>query len=263
MSDAQVADPSNNESLAQRGAVMDPDAQIPREILSTAGNAFTCGQEKLGVEMEMVILASAKTRMYFENAYKPGVEQFPACYAVGASDSPSVNAPKPQSEKCDTCPLSEWDGKKPPRCQERRKLVGIRVMKTLGADGETKREPKIMLSVLNVFPTSVDSSKDNSQAFRPYLSTLGPKGFSKEQVVTSIKIESRAPKPGAYMKFSQVALTEDLGLQPALLVAFKGAAVEESLFEPKPKPVDGDDDEKEVQETAAKNVKRDKKEAKY
>lgn len=278
------ADPSNAESkaLAPKGMVMDPDAQIPREIISTAGNAFTCGQEKLGTEMDLVILASARTRMFFENAYKPGVEQFPACYAVGASLSPSINAPKPQSEFCETCPLSQWDGRKPPKCQERRKLVGIRVVtkdvpvlkddSTPAHHGDGRpmtkkvREPNIKLTVLSVFPTSVNASKDNAHAIRPYLATLSPKGYAKEDVITHVKMESNAPKPGAKMIFTMNGTVEDVtGLPPALLVGFKGAAIEESLYEPKPREDEEANDEKEVKETAAENAKpkREKKEAKY
>ena len=263
MSEATV-DPSNDQkTLAPRGMVMDSDAQIPREVISTAGNAFTCGTEKMGTEMDMVILASAKTRMYFENAYKPGVEQFPACYSVGQSDMPSANAPKPQSEKCETCPLSMWDGKKPPKCQERRKLVGIRMLTIKQPDGTVKREANIKLTVLNVFPTSVNASKDNPSAIRPYLATLGPKGYTKESVITHIKVESKAPKPGANMIFSMSGMAEEMGLQPAMIVGFKGAAIEESLYEPKPRPEEGADDEAEVKAVAESNVKREKKAAKF
>ena len=238
-----------SEEIQHSGATLDPDAEIDREFVSTKGGAFTIDEKQIG-DIDMIILAAAPARSFFAGAYVPGEESFPDCFSVGRSGVPSINSPAPQSPDCVSCPLSQWDGNSPPKCKERRKLVGLRVV-----NGEIN--PK--LTSINIPPTSVRGTKKNPGGWRKYLGALGiSNGLKVYDVVTGISCKSNAPQNGYRLEFVNKGPAIGVKVDPAILAGFKTMAAAEAIMEPKPK----NDVEADVVAEATKNTATGKTEAK-
>ena len=228
--------------LPAAGIVVDPDAKINIEYLSTKGGALTVDQTVFKGGIDMVILEGAANRSFFAGAYVEGVETFPDCFSVG-NVIPSKNSPNPQSSDCASCPNAAWVGKKAPACKERRKLIGLRVI-----TDDKGRRINPTLSVVNVPPTSVSGTAAHPGGWKGYLSKINlGQGKTKDAVVTHVALESNAPKMGYRMEFTNVGDLAELNLHEGVVAGFKAMAAAEAKFEPKPK----DDTDAEVEAKAA------------
>ena len=226
MSEAQAS-----EAIAPKDMVLDADAKIDVEVISLMGGAFSIDDKALDEDtIELNVMAAVPTRSWFKEAFKPGVKAFPTCFSVGAL-VPSKNSPEVQSTDCESCPKSKWGGKEQPECQERRKLVGLRVV-----DGEGGREINPRLSILTVPPTSVTGTKKFPGGWQKYLGQLGiTTGLSARDVVTKIKIKPNAPSMGFRLIFENGGtVLSQVQVNPAVLVAFRQWAVAEARREAVP-----------------------------
>ena len=226
MSEAET----NSEAIAPKDMVLDSDAKVDVEVISLMGGAYSIDEKALDEDtIEMNVMAAIPVRSWFKEAFQPGVKSFPNCFSVG-SVVPSVNSPEVQNTDCKTCPRSQWQGKEQPECQERRKLVGVRVLP--GAAGEKKTiNPR--LAILNVPPTSVTGTKKFPGGWQKYLGQLGiSTGLSVKDVVTKIKVKSNAPSMGYRLIFENSGtVLSQVEVNPAVLVAFRTWAVAEGRRE--------------------------------
>lgn len=103
-------------------------------INAKAGMLLYNGTAAPGNKMEVIIIASTHTNLYYEDAYDPNDIKNPVCYAY--SEDPDViemkphpKSSKPQSETCATCWANQWNtdpkGGKGKACKNTRRLACI------------------------------------------------------------------------------------------------------------------------------------------
>lgn len=124
-------------------------------FLSLKGKRFTLSEEKLGTELDVVILADIYDNSYYDRPYKEGVQTPPACFAIHSdydSLAPHETSPVKQSADCATCPKGEWGSSpngKGKACRNGRRLLVAPYIRGTGevAMGE--------LAIVNLAPTTL------------------------------------------------------------------------------------------------------------
>jgi hypothetical protein len=123
--------------------------------MSLKNKRFTLNEEKLGTEIDVVILADVYDNSYYDRPYKEDALNPPACFAIGEdydSLTPHHTAPSPQSDDCMTCPKAEWGSSntgKGKACRNGRRLL---VAPYIKMTGEVQLSE---LAVINLAPTSL------------------------------------------------------------------------------------------------------------
>ena len=93
------------EAAKEKAAAETNSANI--SFLSLKGKRFTLSEEKLGTELDVVVLADIYDNSYYDRPYKEGVQTPPACFAIHSdydSLAPHEASPVKQSDDCATCP---------------------------------------------------------------------------------------------------------------------------------------------------------------
>jgi hypothetical protein len=141
--------------------------------ISTKKRRFTLGDEKIGREMDVVVLDFVYLNTYYGNKFKEGAANVPVCFALsedGEDMEPHKNVRKPKNDECESCPMNEWGsghgrGK---ACQGRRRLALIHV-----DDIESVEDiQEAAIATIELPVTSVQKKgKDNT--WSAYIKTLG------------------------------------------------------------------------------------------
>lgn len=101
---------------------------IKSGVLSYNGTAVP------GNKLECIIIASTHANIYYEDKYNPNDIKNPVCYAYSDDPEeremvPHPKSSKPQSDKCETCPMNQWgsdpDGGRGKACKNTRRLAII------------------------------------------------------------------------------------------------------------------------------------------
>lgn len=100
--------------------------------ISIRKRRYTLGEEKLGRELNVVVLDFVYLNTYYKGKFKEGKPNIPACFALsedGEDMEPHKNVRKPQNDDCAGCPMNEWGSGKgrAKACQGRRRLALIHV----------------------------------------------------------------------------------------------------------------------------------------
>lgn len=120
--------------------------------LSIKGKRFSLGDEKLGNELDVVVVATAYENAWYESAFNPDKISPPACFSVSETGEDMVHhtdSPNPQNSTCQGCPMNEWGSAKVGKgkaCKNGRRLV----LAAYGEDGLGKD-----LVMLRLPPTSI------------------------------------------------------------------------------------------------------------
>ena len=121
-------------------------------VLNYNGNAVP--QNKL----ECIIIASTHANAYYEDAFNPNDIKSPVCYAYSPDPDevemvPHPKSSKPQSDKCETCPMNQWGsdpkGGRGKACKNTRRLAIIPADVT-AADVQTAEVATLNLPVMTV-----------------------------------------------------------------------------------------------------------------
>lgn len=133
-------------------------------------------------ELDVIVVASATERCYYDKPYDPDVIIGPACFAQSTDPKelhPHENVPEPQAESCSVCPMAEFGSAKVgkgPACKTYRKLA------LLPANVEAEDVPKAEIAYLKVSPTSVKNWSKYAQQL------VASAGIPPWAAVTKIKV---------------------------------------------------------------------------
>lgn len=103
-----------DEELAKEAkalAATEKEAGGRKFITHKDGQLYFAGAEIPDNELSVVILGVVHENQYYEDTYREGEFQIPACFAFGMTEDemePHELAQKPQCEGCEGCPLNEW-----------------------------------------------------------------------------------------------------------------------------------------------------------
>lgn len=114
----EIVDPNQLSPEVQAALVEAAKQQSEAEqstipFISLKGKKFTVGEDKLGTQLKVVILADVFDHSWYDRPYDPSSDEVfpPACFAIGDdvnSMEPHVDSPMPQSDVCDGCPKNEF-----------------------------------------------------------------------------------------------------------------------------------------------------------
>lgn len=126
--------------------------------LSIRGGKFSYQGANLGKEVEVIIVAWAFEKTWFDVPFDQDNPSTPACFAIdmdGKEMVPHKDAPVPQSTTCAECELNEWgsnpQGGRGKACSDRRRLIVI------SAEEEDFAEAELVQ--LSVGPTTLKNWK--------------------------------------------------------------------------------------------------------
>ena len=179
-------------------------------VIGTRKDQLSVGDEVFKFGIDMVILAVAWQRGYYDTKYNPNQKESeaapPACYSIARGrylfTVPESNALKPQHTNCEECPkgdimfkqraeIERRDGSfHGPECKSRGKLIGLRVDK----DGRLLGS----LHLLQTYPTA-------AKKFNEYLQFCKDAFGSAAGAVTHIELG------GKEMSFSATGPVTTLG----------------------------------------------------
>lgn len=193
------------EAAAQKIA-SEENSGIP--FISLKGKKFSIGDEKvgykddkLGLAIRCVIVATAFDFTWYDRPYDPSNEDFnpPACFAIGDEQNdlvPHEDSPIPQCSNCLDCPMNQFKSAangKGKACRNGRRLLVAYVNEDGSADLEN-------LAILSLSPTAL-------RGFSSYLKKVSEvKGLPIWSVVTILSFEQEQAYP-------QVIATFDGALQ--------------------------------------------------
>jgi len=115
----------------------DNEPDIGGTYMSTKGGVFRLGDDSLGSEICVVVVASVRENTLYPDKYDPDVKNPPLCYAFGFSEADMVphetmnEYPETfaaQSDSCATCEFNKWgsaDKGRGKACQNKRRLTLI------------------------------------------------------------------------------------------------------------------------------------------
>lgn len=129
--------------------------------LSVKGRRFSLGDERLGEELDVVVVATSFENAYYESAYNPDKVQPPSCFAVAEKESDlesHATSPNAQGDSCSGCPMNEWGSGsgKSKACKNGRRLVLLAYGKDGLDDGDAV--------VLRLPPTSLKNWSSYAKA---------------------------------------------------------------------------------------------------
>jgi hypothetical protein len=203
------------EAAAQKIA-SEENSGIP--FISLKGKKFSIGDEKvgykddkLGLAIRCVIVATAFDFTWYDRPYDPSNEDFnpPACFAIGVEQNdlvPDEDSPIPQSESCFDCPMNQFKtaaNGKGKACRNGRRLLIAYVNDDGSADLDN-------LAILSLSPTAL-------RGFSSYLKKVSEvKGLPIWSVVTILSFEQEQSYPQIVATFDGVLATNMVG-QSALI----------------------------------------------
>ncbi len=149
--------------------------------ISLKGGVMTYQDEPIkDNKLEVVIIANATERTFYDRPYDADDTDPPDCFAQGLEKGflkPHANVPDPQDSKCDNCPMAEFGSAavgKGPACKTRRKLM---VMTVGGLEDPAGAE----LATIAMPPTSV---KNYSAYANKVASSLGVPTWGVKTMIT-------------------------------------------------------------------------------
>jgi hypothetical protein len=97
------------------------------KFLSIKGSKFALGEDKLGKELDVVILSTAFDNAFYDRPYNPDVITPPACFAISTDSTemyPHESSPDKQATSCDICPNNQFGSSgKGKACKNGRRLL--------------------------------------------------------------------------------------------------------------------------------------------
>lgn len=116
--------------LAAIAAEQSQDEKSSTNNISIKGKRFSIAGEKIGTQMDAVVVASAYENVYYDSPYDPDNIESPACFAVQQLTEdgmkPHPKAPRPQANSCAECPFNQWGSAKVGKgkaCKNNRRLL--------------------------------------------------------------------------------------------------------------------------------------------
>ena len=193
-------------------------ASLQTTFLSTKGGTLSYrGDPVANNKLACVILSGPIERLYYSSRYDPTKIVPPDCFAIGTSASdmaPAAGSPKPQSSKCDGCPMNEWGssptGGKGKACRETRRLLLV------PADAISTPETVKTAEVAALRPP-VTSLKNYANYVQTVAATLKRPPLA---VISEISVAPDA-KTQFKVNFSMVKPIEDTGVIQALIAKAK------------------------------------------
>ena len=180
-------------------------------------------QEVPDNELEVIVVASATERCYYDKPYDPDKISSPACFAQSTDPTemfPHENVKEPQHDNCQDCPKAEFGSAKVgkgPACKTYRKIIMV------PANTPADEMPKAELAYLKVSPTSVKNWKKYA------LSLVSQYGIPPWAARTQIKVVPDK-KTIHQINFTGIDQIEDQELLAAIHGRIEGA--EEKLMQP-------------------------------
>jgi len=150
----------------------------------------------------VIIRANPKdSKLYFEGSYNPDSGDPPACYSDNGI-GPSLNALRPQSPLCSTCPHNQMNSKINPQtgkgskaCSDRKKLAFI-----------IPGNSAVNVYELQVPPDSLKAMKDYAK-FLSQQATGGQRKVDIGDMITRLSFDDKASHPR--LKFEPVGWADD------------------------------------------------------
>lgn len=97
---------------AEAASIADSIGKPATNVIKTRDKVFTLPDgQVLQAPLSVVIIDFISKNMFYEDAYREGEIQAPACFAINKVVSelaPSPNATDPQADTCATCPMNEF-----------------------------------------------------------------------------------------------------------------------------------------------------------
>lgn len=111
--DPNQLSPEVQAALAQAAKEQAENEQSTIPFISLKGKKFTVGEDKLGTQLKVVILADVFDYSWYDRPYDPSSDEVfpPACFAIGDDVNgmePHADSPVQQSDVCNTCPKNEF-----------------------------------------------------------------------------------------------------------------------------------------------------------
>lgn len=168
------------------------------QTLSIKGSKFSLGDERLGAELDVVVVATAFENTHYDTDYDHDNPQPPGCFSIQVSDSdmvPHSSSPNMISSQCKGCPMNEWGSGKSrgKKCKNGRRLA-------LMAYGENGLE-KDQVVILRLPPKSL---KHWSSYVKTVTNRTKKPTFA---VVTTLTFDDKEDYPVVLPKFK--SLIED------------------------------------------------------
>lgn len=198
------------------------EEMVVGNILSTKGKKFSAGDNVIGEEMDVIIVAYAHEQAYYEEAYDSDNPVPPDCFALsetGKDMVPHENSADPQADTCSECWANKWgsgvNGGK--ACKERRRLILI--------DAEATDLEEAEMAALRVAPTGL-------KAWKSYV-----KGLEKKlkrppfSVVTKLSFDEEVDYPKVQYVMDEV-IQDTAALQSIMERREEGLGIALDPYEP-------------------------------
>jgi len=187
-------------------------------FISLKGKKFSIGDEKvgykdekLGLAIRCVIVATAFDFTWYDRPYDPSSEDFnpPACFAIGDEQdglTPHEDSPIPQCHSCMVCPMNQFKSAangKGKACRNGRRLLIAYVNDDGSADLDN-------LAIVSLSPTAL-------RGFSSYLKKVSEvKGLPVWSVVTILSFEQEQAYPQVVATFDGI-LAHNMAGQTSLI----------------------------------------------
>lgn len=160
--------------------------------LSIKGRRFTLGDDRLGEQLDVVVVATAFSNAYYKGAYDANNVQPPACFAAAEKEgdlAPHDTSPDAQSDSCASCPQNVWGSGtgNAKACKNGRRLVLL----AYGKDGLAGDQ----IVTLNLPPTSIKNWASYAKAVTAKFS------LPTSAVVTRLSFDPKSDWPVVVMDF--------------------------------------------------------------
>ena len=185
----QQALAAKRQNMTERLAGLGGGGSTP--FIRAKANTFIMpDEERIKNELSVIVLDWAFHYAWWEGQYEPGATASPVCVAVGqvaANLAPASTSPKPQNDKCATCPKNQFGsgGGNRKACKN---TINLAVMRW---DEEVEDDTIYFLSIP---PASLNN-------WGAYDKKLMENGFDSSQVVTVISFDDSVD----YVKFKFTA----------------------------------------------------------
>lgn len=223
MSVAVKAPPSKANIVSIQDALKAQVAGLANRVAPASGNKIRITQDKKFVlpdgsksdgPLELVIVDFTTTHNFYAQAFDKDNIVPPACFAIGSDPrnmAPSPNAPEPQSDNCQSCPMNQYgsDGKGK-ACKNGRLLAVL----PPDADADTP------MWTLAVSPTALKPFDGYVQAVArtfgmPPVSVVTTVSFNNSATYAQLQFSNPVPNANLAESFNRQAEAKDmLAIEP-------------------------------------------------
>lgn len=214
--DPNQLSPEVQAALAEAAKQQSEAEQSTIPFISLRGKKFTIGEDKLGTQLRVVILADVFDHSWYDRPYDPSSDEVfpPACFAIGDdinSMSSHVDSPVPQSDVCSTCPKNEFGSAlqgKGKACRNGRRILVASVAEDNSVNfGD--------LAIINMSPTAL-------RGFSKYVKSIATiKRFPLWSVVTILGFDEDSSYPVLTATYHDVVRGADIEVIARRIPEFK------------------------------------------